>query len=305
MIKSFLVSVFAVLLLIAPASAEVICNTQIQPTNVRKGPSAKTFEKIATLMNGTLVEIVNRVTNSEGYDWVKVIFKDEQGEERVGFISSGAIAKQCDSPPNKTKGKSVEWFKETTEKAMAGNEVSQVSLGLAYLEGDGTQKNKVLALMWFKKAAEKGNPDLQFIVGKMLVDGIGEDNPAAGYEWIKKAAAQGHERAKGVVAEVEKQRAQNENEIAAKNKAAEQADAQNSQQQYQPKYGCEFVCEGQYGFARTKKIRVNTPATNISEAQSFVKKEYKSQCEQFPFYPNGGSKANVGFPNCATWFYEN
>ncbi len=52
------------------------------------------------------------------------------------------------------------------------------------------------AFEWFLKAAEQGNPDSQFTVGRFYARGIGiEKNLIKAMEWYQKSADQGCTRA--------------------------------------------------------------------------------------------------------------
>lgn len=73
---------------------------------------------------------------------------------------------------------------------------------------------------------------------------------------------------------------------------------------YSQKYGCEFVCEGQFGNARSTKFRVNTPHTNSADAQNYVRRQYEDSCKKYPFYSGGGGTASVSYPYCETYYYK-
>jgi len=70
------------------------------------------------------------------------------------------------------------------------------------------------------------------------------------------------------------------------------------------KYGCQFVCEGQFGFSRSETFTVNTPYTNGYDALEYVRREYKGVCNQYPFYGDSGTGATVGYPSCETYYYD-
>jgi hypothetical protein len=73
---------------------------------------------------------------------------------------------------------------------------------------------------------------------------------------------------------------------------------------YTPKYGCKFYCTGSADLARSPQFHVNTPATNSSKAQEYVRKKYKSVCKKYPFYSGGGGQASAGYPKCETYYYR-
>ena len=61
---------------------------------------------------------------------------------------------------------------------------------------NGTSKNEVEAVKWYRKAAEQGHAGAQCNLGTMLVRGLSTaKNEAEAVKWLQKAAEQGHERA--------------------------------------------------------------------------------------------------------------
>jgi WG containing repeat len=476
MTKHFLAFVFLLNIFLSPASAEVICNTKTQLTNVRKGPSAKTFAVAFEMPNQALVAVVKKVKSPEGEGWVKIIFKSANSEEKqVGFVIATAVAESCPinsntsisndvNTTNKTThslhsfyirdgdinkwgyiNRSGEWVIQPTFSgvqdlfyeglAQVGNadsmygainqngewiiqpkfqSINEFSEGLAFAQTNNKRGfiNKVGKWVFqteFLIVEEKFTEGLisaevndkvgyinksgewvilpKFDGGKAFSGGLAPvkkddkwgfinragdwvilpkydwaeafseglayagTNKKAGFinklgEWIIQPKFDGGKAFSGGLAPVENngkwgfinksgewviqpkwkfasifsgglayvetsnasayidnkgQRLQ----IGELSSVSESQNTQDSKQENRSRYGCEFVCEGQFGTARTKKIRVNTPASQTSDAQNFVKREYKSQCAKISFYPNGGGQAVVGFPNCATWYYEN
>jgi hypothetical protein len=83
------------------ASAEQICNDKAAKTNVRQGPSAKNYPAIDNLPNGTAVQVLERVTNPEGHDYLKIQFQHStSGTLTVGWVYYLAIADACSSAAN-------------------------------------------------------------------------------------------------------------------------------------------------------------------------------------------------------------
>ena len=62
-----------------------------------------------------------------------------------------------------------------------------------YAKGEGVERDDAQAAYWYEKAAEKGNIDAQFNLGRMYHEGEGvpEDYEKA-FHWFKKASDQGH-----------------------------------------------------------------------------------------------------------------
>lgn len=72
------------------------------------------------------------------------------------------------------------------------------ALGIKHYTGNGVVKDKVEALAWFRKAADRGDPVSQFIMGALHADGDGvAENKVLAHMWWSLAAAQGNEEAKG------------------------------------------------------------------------------------------------------------
>ena len=66
-----------------------------------------------------------------------------------------------------------------------------------YDNGEGVPEDDTEAVTWYRKAAEQGDADAQFNLGRMYADGEGvpEDYVRA-FAWFDLAAAQGTEKAK-------------------------------------------------------------------------------------------------------------
>lgn len=74
-----------------------------------------------------------------------------------------------------------------------GNVQDQSDLGFRYSSGDGISKNVPEAVKWWRKAADQGDTDSQYMLGATYYDGdegIPKDYAEA-LKWNKKAAAQG------------------------------------------------------------------------------------------------------------------
>ena len=96
MIARITSSSIALSVLAFPVAADVICNPQSDHTNVRQGPSAKNFEIAGVLQNGDAITVLERVTNSDGYPWIKIEAPGLQ-DTYVGYVTDGAVAPSCDN----------------------------------------------------------------------------------------------------------------------------------------------------------------------------------------------------------------
>lgn len=74
--------------------------------------------------------------------------------------------------------------------AEAGNASAQAQVGNAYAEGEGVEKDPVLARAWHLKAAEQGLANSQVVIGYYYAHGIGgAQNDREAVQWYRKAAA--------------------------------------------------------------------------------------------------------------------
>jgi len=102
------------------------------------------------------------------------------------------------------------WYKKAHE---AGYLQATRSVGVLYSKQQGVkydpEKNDQMAFKWFLKAAENGCSLSMADVGQRLHEAIGvakkKSNKKKGIEWLKKAAAQGEERAKGMLDDLERE----------------------------------------------------------------------------------------------------
>ncbi len=60
---------------------------------------------------------------------------------------------------------------ELVRKADAGHTPSQYRLGVVFKKGEDLPQDFYLAVKWFRKAAEKGNPDAQYELAMMQLSG--------------------------------------------------------------------------------------------------------------------------------------
>ncbi len=95
-------------------------------------------------------------------------------------------------------GEAKQWFERA---ARAGHLDAQVSLGLLLFDvGD-----RATALMWLKRAADRGEPRALLVTGTALFNGDGmKRDPVLGYAYVSRAAAQGLAPAKATLADMDK-----------------------------------------------------------------------------------------------------
>jgi|GEM_PF-2036306 len=109
----------------------------------------------------------------------------------TAMASYGAALAEGGFGLTKNKIEAVQWFKKSAEK---GGVEGASGLGWAYFEGEGVEQNYQEAAKWFLIAAEKGNPIAQERMGYLYSKGKGvSKEPAVAFEWYKKSAEQGNE----------------------------------------------------------------------------------------------------------------
>ena len=92
-------------------------------------------------------------------------------------------------------------MEELIKRAEQGDAEAQLELGMAYYNGENTNKNYRKAYHWFQKSAGHGYAEAQFMLGEMLRSGkkIGKDLKKA-FEWYTLASQQGYIPAKHCLA---------------------------------------------------------------------------------------------------------
>lgn len=88
--------------------------------------------------------------------------------------------------------KEVSEFNRTKLQAEYGDVVSEYNLGICYYDGHGIQPDPVEAIVWFKKASDKGLPQAQYnlAIAYYVGRGVGQDFVKA-FTYFKKSAEQG------------------------------------------------------------------------------------------------------------------
>jgi TPR repeat protein len=83
-----------------------------------------------------------------------------------------------------------------TARADNGDVPAQRRLALAYLRGDGVEKDLDAAARWAEVAASGGDPEAQYLFGSLNRSGTGvARDPDAAFAWFTRAASAGHLKA--------------------------------------------------------------------------------------------------------------
>lgn len=84
-----------------------------------------------------------------------------------------------------------------------GNPEYQYKIGECYKFGKGVNEDKVEAIKWYRRAAEKGNAKAQWRLGEHYYNGDGLDkNYEEAIKWYSKAAEQGDRDARRALNEL-------------------------------------------------------------------------------------------------------
>jgi len=92
-------------------------------------------------------------------------------------------------------------YEELRTKAEQGDATAQYDLANMFFDGKGVKQDFSESLAWFKKSAEGGNANAQFVLGSIFTKinpnlvGIVKLNYVEGVKWLRKAAEQGYEEA--------------------------------------------------------------------------------------------------------------
>jgi len=125
---------------------------------VRSGPSAKGFPKVSEVINGQVVDVIGKVTNSEGYEYYKIIYYTEMGNgqliENEGFVYHEALAATC----NATAHEVTAFEKRFLEFQEAWNVESQPSK-MYSLDENSDSQTQVFSTKAFPQANDPQGKD--------------------------------------------------------------------------------------------------------------------------------------------------
>lgn len=90
--------------------------------------------------------------------------------------------------------------KEIKKAAEMGLAWAQTSLAVAYLQGDGIEKNMPEAIKWFEKAADQNFAAAQYHLAGLYAQGhAGKEKQKLAPELMRRSADQGYEKAKSTM----------------------------------------------------------------------------------------------------------
>ena len=141
--------------------------------------------------------------STEGLMWLRKA-ADSGDRYAQSMLAYQLFAKKDKSEA--TKSEAAKWYRRASE---AGDPLSQYSLGEAYEEGDGVQKDYSEAMRWYQKAAENRESDLdaradaQSKIGFMYYEGKGVPKDyVQAYHLLHKLAMAGHAKSEFYLAEM-------------------------------------------------------------------------------------------------------
>lgn len=71
--------------------------------------------------------------------------------------------------------------------------LGQIGLGYCYAKGEGVERDPAKAFFWWRKVADDGHANSQYLVGGCYASGQGvEKNLRTAFSWIRKSAEQGY-----------------------------------------------------------------------------------------------------------------
>ena len=113
-----------------------------------------------------------------------------QGDATAQFILGSLYAKGMAPDPQHA----AKWYAAAAAK---GNVKAMHNLAIAYLSGDGVEKNTATAIDWFTKAAKGGYVDAAMNLAVLYDRGDGIDrSPRQALHWYDEAATKGDTEAK-------------------------------------------------------------------------------------------------------------
>ena len=131
--------------------------------------------------------------NIDGSTLSDLFLFDYANKQQVDATSPQALDRLC-TDLQKWLGCSTQSTTKQSNQAESLTTSYMVKLGKDYYFGEnGKQKDYVKAVEWYRKAAEQGNANAQYILGICYQNGKGVvENSSEAVKWYRKSAEQGH-----------------------------------------------------------------------------------------------------------------
>jgi hypothetical protein len=104
------------------------------------------------------------------------------------------VINTTDIAPRNAKNPERQAIRDVRSRAELGDAQAQTELALSLLRGTGGKPDPLAAIRWSVLAAQKGEPDAQFLLGDLYAKGIKPD-PARAFQWFSRAASRGNAKA--------------------------------------------------------------------------------------------------------------
>lgn len=143
-----------------------------------------------TLVDSCKCVSCGKFTN-EGHRW-----RDSQACSTCGRSSDEAVAvfkrgvALLDAPPG--EGNLIQAMQCFMDAAKQGLMEAQLNVAVGYEKGSGLEKNKVFAVKWYGKAADRGHLEARYRQGALLIDDFMPTAWANGVTYLRMAADLGH-----------------------------------------------------------------------------------------------------------------
>lgn len=128
----------------------------------------------------------------EAYAYYKLASaKDERARVRLEELESSMSEQRLEKARNRANELSA--MISSIKAAISGDPKAQFNIGLCYQEGRGVEKDKALAVTWYRKAADLGYAEAQNKLGECYNGGLGvETDKEQAVVWWRAAAKQGY-----------------------------------------------------------------------------------------------------------------
>lgn len=145
---------------------------------------------------GEALKLLKRAADAGEHEASKYLRKVKNGEIRIAKAAP-AIAPQPQRAPEEIASLNLSGKSESTGSASSE---SQFRLAMTYLEGDGVDKDPIIAARLLRKAADNKHARAQYQLALLYRDGIGvEKSPNDAEIWLTHAAENGFQQAKAML----------------------------------------------------------------------------------------------------------
>jgi TPR repeat protein len=111
----------------------------------------------------------------------------------IGLVQMAYAQPATPPPPNDVQRPAGDGAMTELMRQAESNPRAAYDLGLRYYRGDGVEQNSYQAIVWMRKAAERGNLNAQKALGGFYLYGLEEmgSDPKEAERWLQLAASRG------------------------------------------------------------------------------------------------------------------